>query len=45
MVAMRRVREMKWGIGHPSYPQIGEWFGRDHTTVLAGVRRADELGL
>lgn len=26
-----------------SYPEIGRAFGRDHTTVLAGVRRADAL--
>ena len=22
----------------PSYPQIGRWFGRDHSTVVHGVR-------
>lgn len=26
-----------------SYPQIGRQFGRDHTTILSGVRRADAL--
>ena len=24
-----------------SYPEIGKWTGRDHTTVLAGVRNVD----
>ena len=22
----------------PSYPQIGRWFGREHSTILAGVK-------
>lgn len=26
----------------PSYPQIGRWFGRDHTTVIPGIRKARE---
>ena len=26
----------------PSYPLIGRWFGRDHTTVIPGVRKARE---
>jgi hypothetical protein len=25
-----------------SYPQIGRWAGRDHSTVILGVRRAEE---
>lgn len=28
----------------PSYPQIGKWFGgRDHTTIMHGVRRWAEI--
>lgn len=28
----------------PSYPQIGKWFaGRDHTTIMHGVRRWAEM--
>lgn len=23
---------------YPSYPQLGRWFGRDHTSVIHGVR-------
>jgi chromosomal replication initiator protein len=34
-VAMYLVRQLL----HLSYPQIGEMFGRDHTTVINGVRR------
>ena len=26
----------------PSYPLIGRWFGRDHTTVIPGIRKARE---
>lgn len=26
-----------------SYPQIGRWFGRDHTTVIHGVGRIDAM--
>ena len=26
----------------PSYPLIGKWFGRDHSTVVYGVRSARE---
>ncbi|MCY0150905.1 hypothetical protein OEG84_25195 [Hoeflea sp. G2-23] len=34
--AMYRIRE-----GNPrlSFPKIGDWFGRNHTTVLSGVAR------
>ena len=32
--AMRRIRE---ALGY-SYPRIGRFFGRDHTTVVHGVR-------
>lgn len=27
----------------PSYPMIGRWFRRDHTTVIHGVRRYIQL--
>ena len=36
--AMRAVRRMKWGSGCPSYPQMGVWFRRDHTTVIWACR-------
>jgi chromosomal replication initiator protein len=39
-VAMFFARE----IGHKSYPNIGHMFGgRDHTTVIHGVRAVEEL--
>jgi len=44
---MWRARQMKWSDGSPrySYPQIGDFLGRDHTTVIHGVRRhAERLG-
>jgi|GEM_PF-6564808 len=28
----------------PSYPRIGGWFGRDHTTIRSGYFRAKERG-
>lgn len=37
---MRQVRDrivMADGLS-PSYPLIGSWFGRDHTTVIYGVK-------
>jgi hypothetical protein len=38
--AMYRVRtEIKIAGSEPSLPQIGKWFGRDHTTVLHALRR------
>lgn len=42
--AMWRVRAMRWPVirGHPSYPQIGRWFNRDHTTILHAVRKVSE---
>ncbi len=48
--AMWRVRAMVWPCGWgwrrwPSYPQIGRWFNRDHTTVILGVRAWSELVL
>lgn len=34
-----RLRQLEDRGGRPiSYPRIGMWFDRDHTTVLAGVR-------
>ena len=43
--AMYRIRdEILIGGQPPSLPQIGRWFsGRDHTTVLHGLRRFEEL--
>ncbi len=36
------IRQEAWALiyaeGRLSYPQIGAKFGRDHTTILAGVR-------
>lgn len=29
----------------PSYPQIGEWFGMDHTTIVLGVSKHRETEL
>jgi chromosomal replication initiation ATPase DnaA len=26
----------------PSYTMIGRWFGKDHTTIMHGVRRWQE---
>lgn len=41
---MRTVRdEITMPNGRPpSYPLIGRWFGRDHTTVIPGIRKARE---
>lgn len=41
--AMRRLRttEIRPGVV-PSFPVIARWFGKDHTTVIYGVRRAQE---
>ena len=46
-VAMHKLRQLEDDDGDPvfSYPQIGRMFGRDHTTVIDAVRRADELQL
>ncbi len=45
--AMWRVRSISWkGMGwhgRPSYPQIGRWFRRDHTTVLLAIKRVSEV--
>ena len=40
-----RIRaEIRFRSGPPSLPQIGRWFGgRDHTTVLNGLRRLSEI--
>lgn len=36
--AMRACRSMDWCGGSPSYPVIGRWFNRDHTTVIHACR-------
>ena len=42
--AMYRVRtEIKIAGSEPSLPQIGKWFGRDHTSVLNALRRYGDL--
>lgn len=28
----------------PSYPRIGRWFGRDHSTVITALRRHERRG-
>lgn len=37
------ARQAMWnylqGLGHWSYSRIGELFGRDHSTIMAGVRQ------
>lgn len=30
---------VRWYDERCSYPEIGRWFGRDHTTIMSGVRR------
>lgn len=41
--AMRRVREIvRIAQMKPSYPQIGRWFNRDHTSVLYAIREAEK---
>lgn len=38
--AMYHLRQITDGRGHPySLPKIGAWFGRDHSTVSAGIER------
>jgi chromosomal replication initiation ATPase DnaA len=38
--------ELRGPFGAPfSLPQIGRWFGYDHTSVLHGVRRAEQMHL
>lgn len=39
--AMARIRAVQWPDGRPRYtlPQIGRFLGRDHTTVIHGIRR------
>ncbi len=40
--AMWRVRALYWphmGRFRPSYPMIGRWFGRDHTSVINAVSK------
>ena len=42
--AMRRVSVMPWRGSVASYPQIGDWFNRDHTTVLYACGRLSARG-
>lgn len=43
--AMRRLRdEIRIQGGEPSSSKIGFWLNRDHTTVIHGLRRLDEMG-
>lgn len=42
--AMRRVRhEIRYHGKPPSYPRMGRWFDRDHSTVIAAIRRDPSL--
>ena len=41
--AMARIRALNFNGRTPSLPQIGAWLGRDHTSVLNGLRRHAEL--
>ena len=43
--AMARIRALTGPDGRPRYtlPRIGQFFGRDHTTVLSAVRRWAEI--
>jgi chromosomal replication initiation ATPase DnaA len=43
--AAYRIRELRMADGRPpSYPRIGRWLGgRDHTTIIAGIRRHEAL--
>lgn len=46
--AMRCVRRLTYAGKEPSYPQIGRWFDRHHTTVLHACRflhEPEQLGL
>lgn len=38
--AMRRVRALDCPA--PSLPQIGRWFGRDHSSVILAIRGCEE---
>ena len=33
-VLLRKIPELRW-----SFPRIGKYFGRDHTTVMSGYKR------
>ncbi len=41
MEAMARARELE---PQPSFPTIGRWFGRNHTTAMDAWRRMRGLG-
>ena len=41
--AWHRIRtEVRFRGTQPSLPQIGKWFGRDHTSILHGLRRYEQ---
>lgn len=45
-IAIHRVwSEVKVAGRHPSLPQLGRWFNRDHSTAHNALRRYAELGL
>lgn len=37
--ACARLRRLSWCGDVPSYPQIGRWLNRDHSTVIYGARQ------
>lgn len=39
---MWRLRRMPWRGTIPSFPQIGRWLDRHHTTIIHGVRKHQE---
>lgn len=42
--AWNRIRtEVRFRGLPPSLPQIGKWFGRDHTSILHGLRRFEQI--
>jgi chromosomal replication initiation ATPase DnaA len=42
--AYAALRALSGPYGRPfSYPQIGAWLNKDHSSVLSGVRRFQEL--
>lgn len=34
-----------YGIGHISYTMLGQWFGRDHTTIMYTVKKPERLSV
>lgn len=41
-LAMWHVRGLRFVSGHPSYPQIGRWFGMDHGTAYRAIQRISD---